>query len=93
VGISEKEKAPYKFTLHVRITLVLALGVRIASDNRYSQNKSRELWLCSYRLELSVGVQGLDSDLRKSQIAGSSRPGILTKNPRRRYVRARFSFP
>jgi hypothetical protein len=41
-GISEKEKARYKFTLYVRTMLVLALGVRIASDNWYPQNRSRE---------------------------------------------------
>src|SRR5712691_8986895 len=42
-GISESEKARYKFTLYARTMLVLALGVRIASDNRHPQNKSREL--------------------------------------------------
>src|ERR1700693_1744896 len=92
-GISEKEKARYKFTLYVRSMLVLAPSVRIASDSRHPQNRSREL----SALQLiaggfSGGVQGLDSDLRMSQIAGSSGPNTHTEKPRRRYVRARFSF-
>src|SRR6266436_2087597 len=62
-GISENEKARYKFTLYVRTMLVRCCG-----------------------------VQGLGSDLRMSQIAGSSGPSTHTEKPRRRYVRARLSF-
>jgi hypothetical protein len=51
-GISEVEKARYKFTLYVRTMLVLALVVRIASDNGIDKTKEGADGFVTNRQEL-----------------------------------------